>query len=258
MRTFRFGVSNKRIPIHPQVPEPNRLRPQLFAGKYNNGDIYECRQLPQELWTKLKNATYMGCGLTTDVWDLHDGTVLKITKDEAAIKIANYLQSKPTPGLPKVVNVLNNRAKFLGYQEAKEWTQNKKLKDYTIIIQEKYEPLPDQQWDDICTALRHIDLSSEPQRWARSSDGEPARGKEGEDIAWSLAVTTRKIKNTDPHHPLATCTVAMTTLHTWLKTKTLGAKAGIDLDHQDNWAVDKNGNPILLDPIYTAKTIIPE
>ena len=45
----------------------------------------------------------------------------------------------------------------------------------------------------------------------------------------------------------------MQTLHRWLRHHTLGANAGLDIDHQDNWGIDPHGQPVLMDPLFGVK-----
>ncbi len=234
-----------------EVPLPSVLRPQLFAGAGRNGDLYDCHNLPRDLVKKLKNASYIGCGLSADVWDLNDGTVLKITKEDAAIKICKFLEKTRTPGLPHVHRTIDG-IRHLGFKNEDKWKKGKvSAPTYTAIVQTKYEHLEQEQWHRIKNELRHLDLSDEPDRFARGSDGEAARGQEGQDIAYQMAVVSRKIKKEDPQHPLARCTVAMSTLYQWMRSGMLNPNAGLDIDHSDNWAQDGEGNPIMLDPIYT-------
>lgn len=234
-----------------EIPVPHVLRPQLFAGAQFSGDLYECHTLPKDLIRKLKNASYIGSGLSADVWDLNDGTVLKVTKEDAAVKICKYLEHTKIYGLPHVHQTIPG-IRLLGSKDGNRWQENKKLAPtYTAIVQTKYDLIDDHTWNQIKGELQHLDLGGEPDRFARGSDGEAARGQEGQDIAYQMAIISRKIKKTDPQHPLAKCSVAMSTLYQWMKSGMLSPNAGLDLDHADNWAQDQTGNPIMLDPIFT-------
>lgn len=234
-----------------EIPVPHLLRPQLFAGAGSNGDLYDCHTMPKELLRKLKNASYIGCGLSADVWDLHDGTVLKITKEDAAIKICKFLEKTRTIGLPHVHQTIDG-IRHLGFKNENDWKRGKVLApSYTAIVQTKYDALDQTQWHQIKAGLRHLDLSEEPDRFGRGTDGEAARGQEGQDIAYQMAIVSRRLKKEDPMHPLAKCTVAMSTLYQWMRSGMLHPNAGLDIDHSDNWAQDDAGNPIMLDPIYT-------
>lgn len=249
----RYAVSPgaQRQPWPNAVPIPNPMRPQLFAGKGVFGDLYECHSMPRELLNKLKNASYIGCGLSADVWDLQDGTVLKITKEDAAIKICKFLEAQRTFGLPQVHRTYGDIQR-LGFRDNEKWKKSKILESpYTAIIQTKYDALDEDKWEKIQSRIRHLDLGDTPDRFGRGSDGEAARGQEGQDIAYQLAVVSRKVKKEDPSHPLAHCTVAMSTLYQWMKSGMLPPNAGLDIDHSDNWAQDMQGRPILLDPIFT-------
>lgn len=235
------------------APVAHTLRPQIFGGRGVYGDLYSCHNMPDKLVRALKNATYMGSGLSSDVWDLNNGTVLKLTKEDAAIKICQFLKKQRTIGLPYVRELVHD-IKRLGFRDDKKWKPSKISEPtYTAIIQEKYAPLEFNQWERIKNSILHLDLGEEPDRFGRGSDGEAARGQEGQDIAYQLALVSKRIKQKDPDHPLAHCAIAMSTLHHWLKSGMLASNAGLDIDHADNWGQDRNGLPVLIDPIYTVK-----
>lgn len=239
-------------PLLKEVPTPNALRPQLFAGMGASGDIYELRNLPRKLMDKIKKATYLGCGHSSDVWDLGDGTVLKITKEPAVIKVCSMLYQQPVLGLPKIHDVLSQNITHLGFQHM-DWKGNPLPEKYVAIIQEKYDIFPEENWHLIEDPVKHLDMGTQPHRWARGSDNNAARGQEGADIAYQLAIIARKMKKQDVSHPLAQCAVAMSTLYQWMNQGILGKNAGLDIDHRDNWAVDAEGKTIMLDPIFTVR-----
>ena len=236
-----------------EIPKPHILRPQLFAGAGSNGDLYDCHRLPKELIRRLKNASYIGCGLSSDVWDLNDGTVLKITTEDATVKICKFLENKRTVGLPHVHQTFDG-IRHLGFKSENTWRRSKVLEpSYTAIVQTRYNALDEQQWEKIKKDLQHLDLSEEPNRFGRGTDGKAARGQEGQDIAYQMAAISKRLQRKDPQHPLAKCALAMTTLYQWMSSGMLHPNAGLDIDHSDNWAQDDSGNPIMLDPIYTVK-----
>ena len=236
-----------------EIPIPHILRPQLFAGAGVNGDLYDCHTMPKSLIKKLKNASYIGSGFSADVWDLNDGTVLKITRESAAVKICKYLEKNRVTGFPHVHKTIDG-IRHLGFKDEDRWKYGKaSTPSYTAIIQTKYDAIDPKHWEQIKTELRHLDLSELPNRFARGSDGEAARGQEGQDIAYQMAIVSRKVKKEDPLHPLAKCTVAMSTLYQWMHSGMLPPNAGLDIDHADNWAQDDSGAPIMLDPIYTVR-----
>ena len=109
-----------------EIPKPHILRPQLFAGAGSNGDLYDCHRLPKELIRRLKNASYIGCGLSSDVWDLNDGTVLKITTEDATVKICKFLENKRTVGLPHVHQTFDG-IRHLGFKSENTWRRSKVL-----------------------------------------------------------------------------------------------------------------------------------
>lgn len=236
-----------------KIPTPHILRPQLFAGAGANGDLYDCHSMPKELIKKLKNASYICSGLSADVWDLNDGTVLKITKEDAAVKICKYLEKNRIIGLPHVHQTIDG-IRHLGFKDEDNWKRGKaSTPNYTAIIQTKYDAIDPRNWAKITAEIRHLDLSEEPNRFGRGSDGEAARGQEGQDIAYQMAIVSHKLKKEDPQHPLAKCTVAIATLCHWMRSGMLHPNAGLDIDHPDNWAQDDGGTPIMLDPIYTVR-----
>ena len=251
----RYGIVPNAFqhPWPKKVPVPNALRPQLFAGAGENGDLYDCHRFPKELIKKLKNARYMGSGFSADVWDLNDGTVLKITNEDAAVKMCKYLEKHKILGLPHVHQTIDG-IRRLGFKEEHKWQRSKwSTSNYTAIVQTKYDAIEPENWTAIQADLLHLDLSDKPNRFARGTDGEAARGQEGQDIACQMVLLSRRLKKQDPQHPLAKCSIAIFTLHQWMRSGMLHPNAGLDIDHADNWAQDKMGNPIMLDPIYTVR-----
>lgn len=237
-----------------EIPIPHHRRPQLFAGAGRNGDLYDCHRMPRELIRKLKNASYIGCGFSSDVWDLKNGTVLKITNENAIVAICRFLEKNHTAGFPHVHQTVNG-IRRLGFKNENSWKRERvTASSYTAIVQKKYDIISLEQWGDIKSCLQHLDFSDEPGRFGRGSDGKAARGKEGQDIACQMAMISNRLKKTDPSHPLAQCSVAIATLYHWMRSGMLDSNAGLDVDHSDNWAQDEAGHPVLLDPIYTVKS----
>ena len=246
---FRFGAF-AHTPIAHDIPAPHRLRPQILAHASNGTHVYELKNLPRHLRTKMANATYLGGGLSSDAWDLGDGTVLKITKDDVVVRFCEALREQPVKGLPHTYAVYRGSAKQLqhgqGHRAERQAVRH-------IVIQQKYEEFPNELWAQVHASCQHVDLGDSPDRWARGSDNEAARGEEASDIVKELVRVMSSIKQQDPRHPLAHCLVAMQTLHRWLRHHTLGANAGLDIDHQDNWGIDPHGQPVLMDPLFGVK-----
>jgi hypothetical protein len=222
-----------------------QTKPFVLRGRTDDGTPIEYKLLGN---TKCnwKKATYLGSGLSGDVWDLNNGTVVKITSENDALTFYEYLLNNPTPGLANVCAVVHQAA-------IKTSDHHASIKRYTAVVMEKYETMNDSIWEKIVEKTQHLDFSDKPNRWGRGSLGEPARLKEGADIAYNIAVTSRKIKKIEPSHPLAHCSLAFTVLYQWLEHKKVSPYTGLDIDKADNWGLDSLGRPVLYDPWYTCK-----
>lgn len=218
------------------------------------GMVFQIKKMPPSLRAKLKTSTFLGCGLSGYVWDLHDGTVLKLTREVDTIRLARTLLNEPVHGLARICSVISNVAKGLGFYANGALRSNSRRidsKGYSAIVMTKYDPLPEDRWALIQRAWQHLDFSDKEDGFGRGPEGAPASGQLGSDIAHQMSIIARRIRKMDASHPVAQCIMSTTMLSKWLQSGQLHRHTGLDIDHRDNWGIDKNGNPIMIDPLYT-------
>lgn len=213
------------IPDHP-----------LYDGAVYSVDI---SSLNKDLQKDIGSATFLGRGASSAAWLLPNNTVLKLTTDEAAWSLSKWQQEHASPHLPKVLDAGQLGVTLKAFEHNTLWEK------WYFFVQPFYTPIDPMLWESIENAAAHIGASKCKTRpgWCKTKNGLMAHGQLAQEHLVKLQKAFEQYDT--PSLMQAACAVSMLA-QWWSHTRT---KAGLDVDKQDNWAMD-NGALILLDPVY--------
>lgn len=185
---------------------------------------FNWKKTPVWLQAALVNARYLGGGASSHVWDLGNGYVVKLSKDEVVCEAMARLLKRPVDGLPKVW--------YVGHKQV-----NKGRSYYTVVIQTKYQRIGRKVWREIKQSMYQADAM-----FSRDTSSFNSQGRLACRQMWKLR---RRVARSRAH-PLRGMAAALRRVHTWLHASRHWA---MDIDHSDNWGQDQWGRIVLIDPV---------
>lgn len=200
---------------------------------------FDLRELPLWIRHRIPDLTFLGSGVSSTVWDFHNGYVLKISPCIQILRWNRHLFYHPHPGFASNFAVFSSMVSCLDNS-----------KPYHALIQPFYRPLRSHHrlWHRIQSSMQEAMIDRfEP-------DGAPAQFSRfqgyncyGVEAIHHLQSWRRTCcQHSDPLIRSITSRIDFL-IPFFRHYRDTGIH--LDVDHPDNWARDHAGSLILLDPL---------
>jgi hypothetical protein len=241
----------------------SRALPTTYKAKAppSKGPVFDWSKAPDWLQSAMKDATYLGRGANSYVWDTKNGYVVKVTKEMNTYSLARHLAVANTPGVARVRAVLENAVYCVGRRMGNETHLYQRRKGgYRVIVQEKCKAMKPQHkvWHQLKAlmiqaheATKHMTAPKSKFSRMWDQDYQTYFNNNGFDAHVQLEEFKLLIeKSGNPQ--LARCALAVPLLQnyvTFYDAKSRINPFALDIDHFSNWGIDAQGDPIFLDPL---------
>lgn len=203
--------------------------------------VVDMSELPSPLQEMLPKATFLGRGASSAAWKLENGTVFKLTTDEAACSFHRWQQMEKKPHLPQILELgsIGVALPVFAAGVSSSWER------WYFVVQPFYGPVEPHLWETLSAIAQPVGASQCKSRpgWGKTKNGLMAHGQ----LAHEHLVQLERVFSKEPC--LAQAAAAVSMLAVWWKQAR--GQPGLDVDKSENWAMNNATDElVLLDPVY--------
>lgn len=223
------------------------------------GLVFDWTKSPTWLQQAMQNATYLGHGVSSSVWDLKNGYVAKVTNHPAVVQFADGVLLGNVQGVAEVHSVFSDAVRCVGKKQGNGVHLYSKPKaGYYVIIQKKCEPLS--QYSRTWKSLRRhmVNAYLEQKRkcpmltdfGVYTSDGKEHCSLP-QDTKALIRIFKRQLRS-DPTKQFMHILPALSMLSDYVSLVRNGYEHlyAMDVHHVDNWGIDPDTRlPVIIDPV---------